>query len=61
MGIGKHGMSLGEARSAADGLEISPSKTQASSHIATGGKKKATGKKSAAGSKQTSSSKGGTY
>ena len=35
MGIGKHGMSLAESRAAADGLEWSPSKTQASSRIAT--------------------------
>lgn len=36
MGIGKHGMSHAEARAAADALEWSPSKTQASSRIATG-------------------------
>lgn len=36
-GPGKHGMTLSEARSYADGLEWSPSKTQGSSRIATGG------------------------
>lgn len=37
MGIGKHGMSLAESRAAADSVEFSPSKTAASSHIATSG------------------------
>lgn len=54
MGIGKHGMSVSEARSSADSLEWSPSKTQASSKIATSAhqmtpkQKHATSKKSPA-------------
>lgn len=35
MGVGKHGMSHSESRSIQDALEWSPSKSQASSHIAT--------------------------
>lgn len=37
MGVGKHGMSHAESRSIQDALEWSPSKNQASSHIATSG------------------------
>ncbi len=57
MGIGKHGMSLAEARAAADGLEWSPSKTQASSHIATSGKVRGGAPTTSAPSKGASSGK----